>query len=225
MSAPGSNLPNRDGGSIETLLAPLSIVSPPAPAADAAVLIVLREREGDVETLLIERTIRTHDPASGQVALPGGRRETGDATLLDTALRELREEVGLHPADLSPPPRFVMTTEARAFGMRVAVFAAGLATQHGAPSIASPEEVAQVFWAPRRSLRSVERVPQATRFGRIEVDATIIDGHVLWGFTRRVLGTFFGVPMEDRVTAAGGQPPPDAPPSASDDGQSPPSWR
>src|SRR6267143_1965576 len=47
------------------------------------------------EVLLGERRKREGDPWSGQVGLPGGRHHTEDGTLLTTALRETREEVGI----------------------------------------------------------------------------------------------------------------------------------
>lgn len=35
---------------------------------------------------------------AGDVALPGGKREEGDADDVDTALREAKEEIGLDPS-------------------------------------------------------------------------------------------------------------------------------
>lgn len=45
--------------------------------------------------LLVRRVTRESDPWSGQLALPGGRREPADDDLLSTAMRETVEEVGI----------------------------------------------------------------------------------------------------------------------------------
>lgn len=68
------------------------------PFEDAAVVALLLPGEGprerDPQVVLIERTggMRTH---AGQVALPGGKPDEGDGPLVNTALREASEEVGL----------------------------------------------------------------------------------------------------------------------------------
>src|SRR5438445_8203050 len=61
----------------------------------AAVMIILRHGERGLEVLLGERRKREGDPWSGQIGLPGGRHHTEDGTMLATALRETREEVGI----------------------------------------------------------------------------------------------------------------------------------
>ncbi len=54
----------------------------------AAVAVILRERGGVVEVLVIRRAERIGDRWSGQAALPGGKVDADDATIDDTALRE-----------------------------------------------------------------------------------------------------------------------------------------
>ena len=63
------------------------------PLTPAAVLVGLVERDHGYTVLLTRRsdTLRRH---TGQVALPGGRRDPGE-TAWETALRESEEEIGL----------------------------------------------------------------------------------------------------------------------------------
>ncbi len=150
-----------------------------------------------MEILLIERAERDSDPASGQVALPGGHVAEEDRNLAQTALRELAEEVGLDSSDLAGDLRFVNTEHARRFGLNIAVFAGALGPTPRAAYARSTEEVAHVFWLPRSALDRTQRVHRETGRGLIEVPASVHEGHVLWGFTRRVLRQFFQLPSED----------------------------
>lgn len=60
---------------------------------EAAVALVLVPHPDRI--LLVRRVEREGDPWSGQMALPGGRRDAADDDLLATAIRETAEEVGL----------------------------------------------------------------------------------------------------------------------------------
>ena len=188
---------------LDALLGRYPAARPPATIAGAAVTIVLRDDRSEVETLLIERASNPRDPASGHVAFPGGGVEESDRSLATTALRELEEEVGLGPEDLAGPPRFVGTLYASRFRLEVGVFAARLGSGARRPTPRSPDEVAQVFWLPRSALASTREVPRETGLGPATVRATVFDGHVLWGFTRRVLRQFFELPVEEDWVGAG----------------------
>jgi len=60
----------------------------------AGVLVPLIEREAGLTLLLTQRTIHLPEH-SGEVCFPGGRHEPGDRDLIETALRESEEEIGL----------------------------------------------------------------------------------------------------------------------------------
>lgn len=72
--------------------ADLQALSNPTPAA---VLVPLVVREDQPSVLLTKRTEHLHHHP-GQISFPGGRVEAGDASAVDTALRETEEEIGLH---------------------------------------------------------------------------------------------------------------------------------
>jgi 8-oxo-dGTP pyrophosphatase MutT (NUDIX family) len=186
-----------DGAEVARLLARFPVERPPTPSAGAAVTLVLRAGLREPEVLLIERASNPRDPASGEVGLPGGHVEERDDTLAETAARELREEVGLSLEDLDGPLRYVGTRPAPRFSLHVAVFAGRLGPRPTGRLTPDPAEVAHVFWLPRGVLEPSVRVHRDTPRGTIEVPATIHEGHVLWGFTRRVVREFFELPMED----------------------------
>jgi 8-oxo-dGTP pyrophosphatase MutT (NUDIX family) len=60
---------------------------------DSAVLVPVFRRGGRITLLIVRRTdFGIH---GGQLAFPGGKPQDGDESMLDTALREAREEVGI----------------------------------------------------------------------------------------------------------------------------------
>ena len=73
---------------------PWASFQPPAGYRNAAVLLLL-SFQGDECSLLFTRRTETVQDHKGQVAFPGGGMEPQDADLVETALREAQEEIGL----------------------------------------------------------------------------------------------------------------------------------
>jgi coenzyme A diphosphatase NUDT7 len=70
----------------------------PGPRKRAAVLVCLFEGvDGELRVILTKRSSKLSSH-SGEVSLPGGKQEEGDATDVETALREAKEEIGLDPS-------------------------------------------------------------------------------------------------------------------------------
>ena len=66
---------------------------------DSAVLLPIYQKDGKCHIIFTKRTDHlTHH--KGQISFPGGGRHDDDKSLLETALRESREEIGLKEADV-----------------------------------------------------------------------------------------------------------------------------
>ncbi len=113
-----------------------------------------------------------------------------DRNLLETALRELEEEVGLRQTDLGGRLGYFGIEDARPASLQVAIFVGIWNADGRAPTVRSPGEVADLFWLPLSELSRTEQVGRPTALGPAVVEATRFEGHVVWGFTRRVLRRF-----------------------------------
>jgi 8-oxo-dGTP pyrophosphatase MutT (NUDIX family) len=67
----------------------------PEGAKQAAVLAALFQKNSAWHVVLIERNRNDNDRHGGQISFPGGKFEPGDENLLNTAVREAEEEVGI----------------------------------------------------------------------------------------------------------------------------------
>jgi 8-oxo-dGTP pyrophosphatase MutT (NUDIX family) len=118
-------------------------------ARRSAVLLPLFELNGEVTLVFIRRalTLRNH---SGEIAFPGGRTDPTDLSPVMTALREAREEIGLHPEQVQVlgvlAPVFTVVSNYLITPV-VAFLPQGLGPVHLQDS-----EVAELILAPLRAL-------------------------------------------------------------------------
>jgi 8-oxo-dGTP pyrophosphatase MutT (NUDIX family) len=165
----------------------------------AAVAAILREEQPDrgTEVLLIRRAEHPADPWSGHMAFPGGRFEPGhDASLLDTAVRETREEVGLDLIGRADLLGRLDEVEAVARGGRPVGLAIAPYVFHlpgGPPSLVpDPTEVAETVWAPLGPLRdgAADTIYPFQHEGQVHpFPAWDVEGRIVWGLTYRMLRT------------------------------------
>ncbi|KAL7752808.1 8-oxo-dGTP diphosphatase [Sorochytrium milnesiophthora] len=69
-------------------------------ASGVLVPLVCDATSGELQVLLTLRS-STLSRYAGHVAFPGGKRDPSDVTIVDTALREAQEEVGINPANVT----------------------------------------------------------------------------------------------------------------------------
>lgn len=164
----------------------------------AAVAVVLRDHapEGP-DILFIQRAHYHGDPWSGQIAFPGGRSEPGDTDLLETAIRETREETAL---DLSAHGRLLgRLDELRPTTQRIPAIAVQpyVIALTCLPDLRLSDEVADAFWVPLARLSEDQR----WRASELDVRGMSVrarafhhdDGRVIWGLTERILTQLLGI--------------------------------
>jgi len=170
----------------------------PPDARQAAVAIILRPTSFSACTLsgwsvLLIRRNSYPGVHSGQIALPGGKRDPGDASLWDTARRETAEEVGIHETQLDylgkltsiyvPPSHFVIHPFAAVCREAVAV-------------CPDPREVVDYKYVPLNVLD-----PRAARTRRFPypdgstrpAPAWEYEDFVIWGATAMILAELFAL--------------------------------
>lgn len=157
---------------------------------EGAVLMMLYPHEEVYFTSLIVRP--DYDGVhSGQIAFPGGAKEKQDADLMQTALRETHEEVGVHSSAIQiigalseiyiPPSNFLVQPYI------------GVLTER--PVFAADEfEVAEILEEPISTFLSPKAVQDMIvnlHTGKqLDVKAFNVQGHTVWGATAMMLAEF-----------------------------------
>ena len=122
---------------------------------------------------------------AGEISFPGGRRDPEDADLRETALREAEEEIGLPRGqvhllgELPAVSTFVTNYVIHPY---VGEIPAGLAWT------VSEREVDAVLELSLRALRESRTRTRIERRGiSFETDAYIVNEHLIWGATARIV--------------------------------------
>ncbi len=156
---------------------------------NAAVLVPVVAREPEATVLLTLRTAHL-SAHSGQIAFPGGKIEEGDATPIETALREAEEEIGLSRYLVTPLS--LLDLHNTGTGFRIVPVLA-LVDPSFVPS-PDPNEVADVFEVPLSFLMEEENHMRHLREWndrRILFYAMEYEQRFIWGATAAMLRNLY----------------------------------
>ena len=161
-------------------------------AKRAAVLAPFFKHKGEYHLLFTLRTsnLPTH---KGDVSFPGGRMDQKDASLLDTALRESKEEIGLLPADVQTiGPLDDLRTHASNYIVTPYV---GVIPY---PYSFQPNdwEVAEIFSVPFSFLKDLSNLNDETWIHdgeAIPIQTYRYEGYKIWGATQRMIANLLEI--------------------------------
>ena len=152
---------------------------------EAAVLIPIVERNNGLKLILTKRSnnLKQHP---GQVSFPGGKSEKTDKSLVATALRETREEIGINNKNveiLGQLSKHVTIT-----GFKITPFIGKIRT--GFSTKIQTSEVSEIFEVPLSYLSNPKnfRVESVKWKGKKRFFYSIPYGpYYIWGATARIL--------------------------------------
>ncbi len=159
----------------------------PEDALKAAVLILFYPVDGKPSLVFIRRT-EYEGVHSGQVSFPGGKTEESDQNLIETALRECYEEIGVIPSGITilgrlsdlyiPPSNFLVSPI--------------IGFTRSRPSFRiDPAEVDHILEIPLIKLLDKEAIQNkdiSIHGGTTwNVSCYYIDGNIIWGATAMIL--------------------------------------
>ncbi len=172
-----------------------------------AVMVLFGGDEHDPVMILIRRSrnLRTH---GGQIAFPGGKPEPGDGSLLETAIRETEEELGIDRSTLEVWGELEpVETVSTGFGLSIHT---GRARDIGNFK-PSPDEVDEVLPVAMSlvldpaSYRDEAKVVDGVASNRPSYS---YNGQIVWGATARILAQIVEIldPQPKTLNARGAAP-------------------
>ena len=164
------------------------------PKWQASVSLVLKDKNNP-KLLIIKRSTREDDPWSGHYGLPGGVVESNES-FKQAAIRECHEELSLsldahhHIGQLD---QVQVHKNKKPLPFIIHPFIFGIEEESSLNIIKDEAEVEEFYWLELQRLFHLDSmVVRNFTFGSENRDlpAIEIDGHIIWGLTYKILGSF-----------------------------------
>lgn len=155
-------------------------------AQKSSIMILLCKKKGSLQIPFILRK-KGRNIHSGQVSFPGGKKEHSDKDLIETAIRETHEEIGVLVArknvlgtmtDLYIPPSNFLVTPVIAYIKDSPKFNLSISEVEAAFYI-------DFFLFKNISLQKTEVI--STPYGKIKAPGYYLDPHFIWGATAMII--------------------------------------
>ena len=154
----------------------------------AAVFILLYPKDGEYCILLNKRSQQV-EHHKGEISFPGGARDPEDSDFLATALREVHEEMGIRPEDVTVLGQLDDVETRSRFGVRVFVGT----IPYPYPFRPSAREIAEVLEVPLGALWDIANLREEARWVEGETRKAysyVYGAHLIFGATAQMVTQF-----------------------------------
>ncbi len=162
------------------------------PARPGGVMVLLYPKNGELYLPLMKRPgyNGTH---GGQVSFPGGKAEEQDLSLIETALRETEEEIGVKATDILVLGQL---SELFIIASNFKVLPTVGILDHAPQFIPDPYEVESILEVPISQFYNLEKKGvEEMRFGKYVIHSPYfkVEEHLVWGATAMMLSELLAV--------------------------------
>ncbi len=170
---------------------------PNTKSRNAGVLILLYPKNQELYVAFIRRT-EYNGPHSGQISFPGGKSEKEDLDIIQTALRESQEEIGIDPKQVKI---FGQLTQLHIPVSNFLVFP--IIGRYASTPVfqADPNEVKEVLEIKLKDLLNADNcTSKEFNYGEISFLAPIYNPNdiTIWGATAMILSEFLEIVKKNR---------------------------
>ena len=183
--------------SIKQNLKQINLIEPTKYKKAGVLILLVKEDDSDEMNILFTKRSSDLSTHSGEVSFPGGMWEEIDSSLLDTALRESNEEIGLKAENVKNLGR--MNYLLSRHKIEVNPYVGFLEHQQ---DFVGNFEIAEIFMVPVKFLIDTNNViyKEFKRNDlRISMPSWVYNGMRIWGLTAMIAADFLNICFEANI--------------------------
>lgn len=164
----------------------------------SSVLVIVYYNQMNIPVVIFTKRSSKLRKHAGEISFPGGRMSIHDNSLIDTALRETYEEIGLM---VSKENVLGCLTPTNTFTTKILIFPfVVIMTSTRLGKLIPNEEVEEIIEIPlERLMKSLEidKEHSSTNYQMFKFE---VEGHMIWGATARILKNLLEVIDNEKLT-------------------------
>jgi len=164
---------------------------------NSSVLVIIYYNHMNIPVVIFTKRsskLRNH---AGEISFPGGRMSMHDNSLVDTAIRETFEEIGLK---VSKENIVGCLTPTNTYTTKILIFPFVVMMTSGLNNLVPNEEVEEIIEIPLERLMNSVEIDKEHSSNTYKMFKFIVEGHLIWGATARILKNLLEV-IEGKKTS------------------------